>query len=73
MYVSPLRTAGELAAGQGVEVQQLSPWFKYTSALYFSVMTLTSIGYGAMLPPDSNDTEKFWCAILTLLATGLRC
>ena len=48
---------------------ELEPWLKYTSALYFSVMTLTSIGYGAMLPPASNSSEMFLCVVLMMVSS----
>jgi len=61
---------GDFCTGSlGQEIEDTSPWLKYTAALYFSVMTLTSIGYGAMLPPDSNATEKFWCVVLMLISS----
>ena len=60
---------GDLAASQGVDAEELEPWLKYTSALYFSVMTLTSIGYGAMLPPASNSSEMFLCVVLMMVSS----
>ena len=59
----------ELADTQGTTVEGLDPVLKYSSALYWSVMTLTSIGYGAMLPPESNATEMILCVALMLVSS----
>lgn len=38
----------------------------YSAALYWSIMTLTSIGYGAMTP--ENTTERMLCALYMMLS-----
>ena len=47
----------------------VTAWAKYSASLYWSVMTLTSIGYGAMLPPDDNSTEHFVCSLLMMFSS----
>ena len=47
----------------------VTPWATYVASLYWSVMTLTSIGYGAMLPPDDNTTEHFVCTLLMMFSS----
>lgn len=42
------------------------PWEVYMAALYWSGMTITSIGYGEMLP--LNSQERLVCTILMLLS-----
>jgi len=51
-----------LADSRGVPLADLSSWQKYAAANYWSMMTLTSIGYGAMLPPDDNENEQLVCS-----------
>ena len=60
-----------LAESEGTTVNDLDPGLKYTAALYWSVMTLTSIGYGAMLPPQSNVVEMILCVILMVVSSVL--
>jgi len=49
----------------------LTPWDKYVAGLYFSIMTVTSIGYGEMLPVTS--TERAVCSILMLSSSIVWC
>ena len=49
----------------------LTPWDKYVAGLYFSIMTVTSIGYGEMLPV--NTTERVICSILMLSSSIVWC
>mmetsp|Transcript_34669 Transcript_34669/g.79408 ORF Transcript_34669/g.79408 Transcript_34669/m.79408 type:complete len:762 (-) Transcript_34669:40-2325(-) len=42
-----------------------SPVCAYTLAIYWAVMTLTSVGYGDIVP--QNETEYFLCTILMLM------
>jgi len=44
------------------------PWDAYVAALYWSAMTITSIGYGEMLPV--NTGERFICSLM-MLASGM--
>ena len=44
----------DLAESQGTTVVDLDPGLKYSAALYWSVMTLTSIGYVASAPPQPS-------------------
>ena len=44
----------DLAESEGSTVQNLNPGLKYSAALYWSVMTLTSIGYVASAPPQPS-------------------
>lgn len=43
-----------------------SPWDVYVAALYWSAMTITSIGYGEMLP--LNTGERVVCSFLMLVS-----
>ena len=43
-----------------------SPWDVYVAALYWSAMTITSIGYGEMLP--LNTGERMICSFLMLIS-----
>ena len=43
-----------------------TPLDRYSAALYWSLMTLTSIGYGDIVP--QNTTERIICAVLMLLS-----
>lgn len=49
----------------------LTPWDKYVAGLYFSIMTVTSIGYGQMLPV--NTTERIICSGLQLSSSIVWC
>ena len=49
----------------------LSAWDKYVAGLYFSIMTVTSIGYGEMLPVTT--TERWICSILMLGSSIVWC
>ena len=48
---------------------ELGPWDLYSASLYFSVMTLTSVGSGEMLPV--NTTERTICAAFMLFSAVL--
>ena len=43
-----------------------SPWDAYVAALYWSAMTITSIGYGEMLP--LNTGERLICSLMMLVS-----
>jgi len=43
-----------------------TPFTLYTASLYWSIMTLTSIGYGDIVP--ENDTERWVCIFLMLVS-----
>lgn len=59
-----------LAEGNGLASRNdLEPGAKYLAALYWSIQTLTSIGYGAMLPPDNNPFEHFVCSLLMFVSS----
>jgi hypothetical protein len=49
----------------------VGPYDKYVAALYFSLMTITSIGYGAMLP--ENTFERLVCTLMMLFSSMLWC
>lgn len=49
----------------------LSPWDLYIAGLYFSIMTVTSIGYGEMLPV--NTSERLICSVLMLFSSIVWC
>ena len=61
----------DLAESEGTTLEDLDPGLKYSAALYWSVMTLTSIGYGAMLPPQSNAIEMIVCVFLMVISSIL--
>ena len=77
--VSCLSSSGSLTADRrpdGCDAQpcppsSLTPWDKYVAGLYFSIMTVTSIGYGEMLPV--NTTERVICSILMLSSSIVWC
>ena len=56
---------------QESQVAPLTPWDKYVAGLYFSIMTVTSIGYGEMLPVTT--TERMICSILMLQSSIIWC
>jgi len=41
----------------------------YTASLYFSVMTITSIGYGDIAAAANNSWEQAWCVALMLISS----
>jgi len=41
----------------------------YTASLYFSVMTITSIGYGDIAAAGNNSWEQAWCVALMLISS----
>ena len=49
----------------------LGPWDVYSAAFYWSVMTLTSVGYGQMLPV--NTGERIFCSFLMLFSSMMWC
>lgn len=56
---------------QATQEAPLSPWDTYVAGLYFSIMTVTSIGYGEMLPVTTN--ERWICSILMLASSTVWC
>ena len=51
--------------------QPLGPWDKYIAGLHFSIMTVTSIGYGEMLPVTTS--ERAVCSVLMLFSSIVWC
>jgi len=51
--------------------QPFGPWDKYVASLYFSLMTITSIGYGQMLPV--NTFERLICTLLMFFSSTFWC
>ena len=49
----------------------LAPWDVYSAAFYWSVMTLSSVGYGEMLPVTT--VERTCCSVLMLFSSMLWC
>merc|ERR1719473_1825267 len=58
-------------SGSPCAPHSLTPWDKYVAGLYFSIMTVTSIGYGEMLPV--NTTERVICSVLMLTSSIVWC
>ena len=48
----------------------VGPWPMYSISLYFSVMTITSVGYGDVLAMPFNETEQVICSII-MLGSGM--
>ena len=46
--------------------ESLTPWDIYIAAFYWSIMTLTSVGYGEMLP--LTTPERAFCSALMLIS-----
>lgn len=44
----------------------VTPWSMYVASLYFSVMTITSIGYGDISATPLNVSEQLICTVLML-------
>ena len=61
-----MRPARHAPITQQVPGMMPGPLDRYVAALYWSVMTLTSIGYGEMTP--LNTTERVLCSIYMLLS-----
>lgn len=47
------------------------PGLMYTAALYFSIMTITSVGYGDILAGKYNSAEQVICGIIMLAGGAL--
>lgn len=47
------------------------PTLMYTAALYFAIMTITSVGYGDILAGKYNSTEQVICGIIMLAGGAL--
>lgn len=64
MRVYTLRTRVEETYENG---DRMGPWSLYVACLYWAVMTLTSIGYGDIVPV--NDEERVVCVVIMLLGS----
>ena len=49
----------------------IGPYEKYVASLYFSLMTITSIGYGEMLP--KNTFERLVCTLMMFFSSTFWC
>ena len=47
------------------EFQSEDPWDQYCHAMYFTVTTMTTVGYGDM--SGSNSPERIFCIVLMVV------
>ena len=57
----------EPVQGAGTNWRCASPFAMYVAALYWAIMTITSIGYGDITPSSTNSAEQLLCLFLMLL------
>ena len=48
-----------------IDTERVSKSHMYMDSLYFSIVTMTSVGYGDITPRSSS--EKFWCVIMMVI------
>ena len=48
-----------------IDLERISKGHMYIESLYFSIVTMTSVGYGDITPRSSS--EKFWCTVMMVL------
>lgn len=48
-----------------IDTDRITKGHMYMESLYFSIVTMTSVGYGDITPRSSN--EKFWCTLMMVL------
>mmetsp|Transcript_72461 Transcript_72461/g.125655 ORF Transcript_72461/g.125655 Transcript_72461/m.125655 type:complete len:749 (-) Transcript_72461:39-2285(-) len=58
----------ETKPGMFKDAQVERPWELYSASLYWSCMTITSIGYGDI---SASNTLEAWCCIVLMAACGL--
>ena len=58
---------GATSPDGSAEAECLDPWALYCVAVYWAIMTITSIGYGDVGPARRNATEQILTAIMMLV------
>mmetsp|Transcript_19855 Transcript_19855/g.41446 ORF Transcript_19855/g.41446 Transcript_19855/m.41446 type:complete len:805 (+) Transcript_19855:127-2541(+) len=52
---------------EGEPIQSLGPWEIWTASFYWSIVTITSVGYGDITPQSIEEMQ--WCTICLLIGS----